>query len=329
MPSSVTHTYFACYVYQNINNKSKQKIKNKLEYFKLFSQGSDPFMFYHFLIGKKGKELQYQMHTQDTRKFFYHIIDYIKKNHLENNPEVLSYLYGYICHYYLDLTTHPYINYQAGLFDKKDKSTYSSNTLHQKIEYRIDSYFIQEKLKQNPLTFKPHKYIFKVKSFSKELKDTINFSIEKTYHIKNSSKLYEKSIWYMQQFFKIINYDPSGYKQKIYKTIDKLSPKWTTRLEELSYHTNDIGLEYLNLEHQEWCYPWDNSKHFTTSFLDLFEEAANKATSTINEVTDLLEEKEISKNKFNKIFKDLSYVTGLPCKEKVTYRYFKKRTRKK
>ena len=31
MPSSVTHTYFACYVYQNINNKSKQKIKNKLE----------------------------------------------------------------------------------------------------------------------------------------------------------------------------------------------------------------------------------------------------------------------------------------------------------
>ena len=46
-------------------------------------------------------------------------------------------------------------------------------------------------------------------------------------------------------------------------------------------------------------------------------------------MTDLLEEKEINKNKFNKIFKDLSYVTGLPCKEKITYQYFKKITRKK
>ena len=328
MPSSVTHAYFACSVYQKINQESRKKIQDKLEYFKLFSQGPDPFMFYHFLIGTKGKKIQYQMHIQETKKFFSSIIIDIKKNHLENHPEVISYLYGYICHYYLDLTAHPYINYYAGLFDKKDKSTYSSNTLHQKIEYRIDSYFIQEKLKENPLFFKPHQYIFQVKSFSKELKNCIDFSIEETYHLKNSSQLYEKSIWYMQKFFRYINYDPLGYKQKIYKTIDTITPKWTTRLEELSYHTNDIGLEYLNLEHQEWCYPWDNHKYFTTSFLDLFEEAEKKAIKAINDTNKLLEQKEITQSQINKIFKDLSYVTGLPCKEKVSYQYFRKRKSK-
>ena len=57
----------------------------------------------------------------------------------------MSYLYGYICHYYLDLYTHPLIYYKSGSFKKDDKNTYKYNGVHQEIEYAIDLYFINNK----------------------------------------------------------------------------------------------------------------------------------------------------------------------------------------
>ena len=147
MPSSMTHTYFGLDVYNKLNTQSKEKISNSLEYFKLFSQGSDPFMFYNFLLGKKAKmysDVQGIIHTKKTREFFITTIKYIHENNLSNNPDVMAYLYGYICHYFLDLYTHPFIYYKSGKFKKEDKNTYKYNGLHQTIEYAIDLYFINK-----------------------------------------------------------------------------------------------------------------------------------------------------------------------------------------
>ena len=66
MPSSMTHTYFGLDVYKGLNKSCQNKIKDSLEYFKLFCQGSDPFMFYHFFIGKRAKKvsnIQKMMHS--------------------------------------------------------------------------------------------------------------------------------------------------------------------------------------------------------------------------------------------------------------------------
>ena len=115
MPSTMTHTYFANDVYNKLPTNCQNKINNKLENYKLFAQGSDPFMFYHFFLGKKAKysmEIQRKMHTTKTRDFFINTIKYIHNNNLINNQEAMPYLYGYICHYYLDLNT-PYSKNEA------------------------------------------------------------------------------------------------------------------------------------------------------------------------------------------------------------------------
>lgn len=326
MPSSVTHAYFAEEVYRKLSPFCQSLIKSEGKAYRLFAQGSDPFMFYHLFVGKgakMGKKLQHQMHTEKTRDFFVEVIRCIHQNHLDSNAEVMAYLYGYICHYYLDLLVHPFINYQSGKLIKEDKSTYCYNTLHQKIEYRIDSYIIKNKLKKDPKKFKVHHYLFGVEKFSQPLKMVIQKSIGKVYHVRDSDMIYWKSVCNMKHFFYLINYDSSGIKRKVYQTIDFLTPKWWIRLEELSYHTNDYGEEYLNLEHEKWCFPWDNSQIFTTSFFDLFDEALEKTVYTIQEVTKILEEKRLDMKKLNALFLDLSYVTGLPCQKKVMNQYFK------
>ena len=68
MPSSVTHSYFAIDVYDTLPSLCQDRIKNNLEYLKMFSQGPDPFMFYNFFLGKKGTILQSRMHKENTNK---------------------------------------------------------------------------------------------------------------------------------------------------------------------------------------------------------------------------------------------------------------------
>lgn len=326
MPSSMTHTYLCQDIYQKLPKKYQNKINNKIEYFKLFSQGSDPYMFYHFFIGKKAKytmNLQNTIHSSKTQKFFINTINYISKNNLENNPEIMSFLYGYITHYYLDLYTHPLIYYKTGIFKKDNKNTYKYNGLHQEIEYNIDLYMIKEREKIPPYKFKIHKEIFNIKKLSKELKQLINTINKETYQIDKTHQLYEASIHYMTLFFKIVNYDPTGIKLKIYQILDKAKPKKLIKLEELSYHHNfETNLSYLNLNHNTWNYPWDKSQTFKTSFFDLYNKAKEESINTIITITNMLDNKKIDEEKLKTIFPNLSLVTGLPCQNKIEMKYF-------
>lgn len=326
MPSTMTHTYFGIDVYKNLPIKYKSKISNKLEYLKLFSQGSDPFMFYHFLIGKKAKKMkniQTKIHQDKTQEYFINIIKYIHQNNLQNNKEVLTYLYGNICHYFLDLYTHPLIYYKSGIFNPKDKTTYKYNGLHQQIEYAIDLYFINKNEQIVPRKFKIHNQIFNITSLSPELKKLIINSIGKTYSITNSDQKYLKSIKYMKSFFYIANYDPYKIKLNIYKIIDKITPKNIIKLKELSFANTYPNINnYLNLNNKQWFYPWDNTKIHTTSFIDLYNQAKNDTIKTIKEVTDLLEDKTLDINTIKNIFPNLSYLTGKPCNQKLELKYF-------
>ena len=235
----------------------------------------------------------------------------------------MSYFYGYICHYYLDLYVHPFVYYKTGCFKKNDKSTYHYNGKHQRMEYMIDCYLIDKKEQVSHKKFKTYQKIFDVSSFSNTLQDVMNATSGNIYEVENASGLYLKCIKYMKWFFYIANYDQEGIKLKIYQLIDKMTPDYITKLQELSYYLDyQSDIEYLNLNHKTWCYPWDNKQHFSTSFLDLYELAAESAIKTIKEVTDLLEQKYLDTNKIKKIFLDLSYITGKPCHKRLEFKYF-------
>lgn len=326
MPSSMTHTYFGMDVYNKLNKISKNKIKDNIEYFKLFSQGSDPFMFYHFLIGKKAREIsniQYRMHTTKTREFFVSTINYIYNNNLKNNSIIMSYLYGHICHYYLDLYTHPFIYYKSGVFKKSDKNTYKYNGVHQKIEYAIDLYFIKKRESVKINKFKVYREIFNVNSFTPELRHIIKYTIEDIYKVNNASDTYLKSIWYMKMFYRLANYDPLGIKLNIYNLIDRITPNNVIKLKELSFYNTYKDIDkWLNLDNNMWYLPWDKNNSSTNSFIDLYNIALNDSINTIEEVTSMLDSNKIDNKRLEVLFKDLSYSTGLNCNKKVTFKYF-------
>lgn len=324
MPSSITHTYFGIDVYNKLPTKYKKNIN--LDYLKIFSQGSDPFMFYNFFIGKTAKEINYIqeiIHTKKTNIFFKNNIKYIINNNLTNNPEIITYLYGYICHYYLDLYTHPYIYYKSGLFDKKNSSTYKYNAIHQKYEYLIDLYFISKREKIPYYKFKPHKFLFPTKEISNTLENLINNTLYETYKYENLAKYYKKSLNHMYLFYKHINYDPYLYKLLAYSLIDKITKKNTIKLKELSFHNKlDNINSILNINNETWYLPWDKTKEYTTSFIDLYKRAIDDTVNTITALSEMFYKNKIDYKLIDNLFPNISLVTGLSCNTNVIMKYF-------
>lgn len=326
MPSSMTHTYFGLDVYERLGVKTKKRLSSAMEEFKTFCQGPDVFYFYHLFFGKNAKKvfgIGSNTHKKDTQKFFLTLIHGIYDNKLENNASVMSFLYGYMCHYFLDSTCHPFIYYKTGKFNSKDVTTYKYNALHADMEFFIDRYLIYQRENIEPSKFKIHKQFLNVYSMDNDLKNTIinTFNIFDTG--MNLDKVYLDSIGDMRKFFRIFNYDCFGLKKELYSFIDFVTPKWITKVKSLSYRGDyEKKVSYLNLEHERWNHPCDKKLVYTYSFMDLYDIALNKCVEAIERVDEMFVRGRIDDKVLKVIFKNLSYLSGIDCNSKKEMRYF-------
>jgi len=325
MPGTITHAYFALDVYDHLDNKIQKRLVDNLEHLKTFAQAPDILFFYTNInhnISKEIRKLGTHIHNNKSKDFFINLITYIKKHKLEKNAEVIAFLYGFITHYVLDSTIHPYIFYKTGIFNKNRKITYKYNALHRDMEAYIDAYMVYTKAGIKPKTFKVHNFCFNIHSFSKSLEDTINHVFKETFNENNIAHIYLKSIKQMRLFFYIFKYDPYGIKRFKYRLFDKILPESILKTESVSYHVHQKEkLYYLNLEKNKWNHPVSENEIYNLSFIELYRISLDKTISIINQVNEALyNKKDIST--LDNVFLDLSYITGKPCEEKQKLQYF-------
>lgn len=321
MPATIVHSYFAQDVYDILPSTIKKRLDiNRL---KMFGQSTDSLMFYNLfslLPGKKIRKFQKYFHENQTQEFFINLINYIKENGYDKDSDVDSFLVGSICHYVLDSTIHPYIFYKTGCFDKKKKSTYKYNNVHTFMETFLDNDMIKRREDINPYKFRIDRFSFDTKRFSNGLGDTINKTFEETFNIKNMDKIYYKSLKQMKRAIRVFRYDPIGVKKFFYMLVDTFTSRRTFRFEAISYHYPlEDRHNYLNENHKLWRNPTTYSMTSTESFLDLYLKALKLAKVMICASFDYLEGKDIE---LDKVFTNISYVTGIDCNKKKELKYF-------
>lgn len=324
MAGTITHAYFALDLYDRLSIRSKELLIDEKESLKLFAQNTDILFFYNITNFKKGKKIRefgYRSQKIKTYDFFSTLINYIKYNNHQYNPQVMSYLYGMLSHYVLDSTIHPFIIYKTGNFNKKDKSTYKYNHLHAEIESYFDNYLLTIREGINPHKFKCHEFCFNIDNFNKELIEVMDFTYKEVYGIKNFHNYYLTASKQMKFFYKVFRYDPLGIKKKFYYIIDFISPKQYLRKVPLSYHINKKGKkEFLNLEHKQWYNPTDKRTKSNESILELYTKALSKTTKMIQEINQYLYyDKKIN---LKKVVGNLSYETGKDCDKSKELKYF-------
>lgn len=311
MAGTITHYYFAYDAIKRVKQKKNIIVNDKL--LRIFAQSMDPFNFYsiYFPILPKSSEKRNfagLFHHNNTNTFFKELINYIIDNHLEKNEEVMSFLYGFISHYVLDTSMHPFVEYKCGSFSSKKKDTFKYNAKHHEMETFIDIYMLK-KHRINSKKFKSYKEIFTVNSFSKELSDTINYVFLNVFNFKNFDKYYLKSIKDMKFSFRLFRYDPLGYKKYLYRIFDVVSGKKVLNSKFLSYSfIPNNKKELLNDEHKYWYYPYDTSIKYNYNFDELYSIALQKCVNLMIDVTLYIEKKK--ELDIDKVF-NMSYSSGI------------------
>lgn len=120
MPDIAVHTQFGAEVIDRLQADIDRRIYD----FGLL--GPDPYLFYRWYIPPfRNRVSRYAsvMHRTRTGEFLIELA-----NRAVNNSEVFSYLCGFLCHYALDSTAHPYINSLA----------HNSGAMHMAIEHKLD-----------------------------------------------------------------------------------------------------------------------------------------------------------------------------------------------
>ncbi len=320
MPATLTHAVFAKDVYDILPNEISKKLD--LDECKMFAQSVDSLKFYNLfsiITGKEIRKFQGYFHKNKTQDFFLNLLQFIRDNDLEEK-DVYSFLVGFICHYALDSTVHPYVIYKTGYFQKKKPNTYKYNNVHAFMETFLDNDIIRRRLKKNPYTFDIAKYCFSIKPFSNELNHAINYSFYNTFKIRGMSDIYYKSLKQMRTAIKVFREDHSGIKKNLYKFVDTFTPKSVFRFEAISYHYPlEDRHNFLNQDHRMWRHPIVYDMTSKESFVDLYLKAIKLSKVLVCASFDYLNGKDIE---LEKVFTNISYVTGLDCNNKKELKYF-------
>ncbi len=121
MPDIVVHTNFA----KEIAERLSLEVDREIYFFGAL--GPDPYLFYRFYLPPfRNRVNRYAsvMHRRHTGDFLTELARRAK-----SSDEVFSYLAGFLCHYALDSSAHPYINRKAK----------NSAVMHMAIEHKLDN----------------------------------------------------------------------------------------------------------------------------------------------------------------------------------------------
>lgn len=147
MPAAYAHYRFGKDVLDCLPSLYKKPIKKYRELYDIGLHGPDILFYYKPLSSNPINKTGNAMHDQPADTFFLRMSDIFKTCEA---PEALTaYLYGFICHFALDSTCHPYI----------EKITSANHISHTELETELERYYM---LKDNidPMAYVPIQHIY-------------------------------------------------------------------------------------------------------------------------------------------------------------------------
>ena len=152
MPGFVTHYLFGEEIYHQLkcNSQKKNLFYNRSAYaFGL--QGPDLFFYYLPSYALHRHNLGALAHTTEPRAFFHGLLEsYGRLSSAADRGIAEAYISGFLGHYLLDTTCHPYIYAMTHYHDKKEKSYFSR---HAYLETEIDTELLARKRHKTPCEF--------------------------------------------------------------------------------------------------------------------------------------------------------------------------------
>lgn len=319
MPNIITHKLFAERVFENLNKHDIRSIIEKYpQIYYIGSNGPDFLFFYHAKPWESYKKhtlnrLGSQMHSSHINEFYETALQCIQNQTRQDVKEMMmSYLFGHLCHWALDKTTHPYIFHKTG--DCKGKSA----AMHHRFESMMDTLML-EKLKGMDIKDYP---AYKICEYDEDILRAIAriyVPVAKAvYHqeIKVFALREALNSWYDIQ--KMLH-DPRNIKFSILQGVERVVRKPYAISGNIVKCRAEEQYDILNEEKGSWVHPCDEHISSTASFLELFEEASIVAQHVIEKAYGCLEYNSDVQNVMD-ILQNQAYDTGMDGEK--TFQFF-------
>lgn len=275
------------------------------------TQGPD-FLFAHRILptmkGKSLKELGSQLHHCDPSRLFYYMGEYLRRENCDKSI-VKSYIYGFICHFSLDRTTHPYVY----AIQKKMTAIYGYEkfptlVMHNKIELNIDMLLLRDFLKtEDTRSFRTDSTLSGNERLIDELGRLMAYVVPLVNGNASSASDYSTGYRDMKTVQRFLT-DDRGWLNPAAAILQLpikpfMGPIATSFLR---HKRPDMQWDYLNLAKQPWVIPAQPEKTSTQSFHELFALAQKDAINIISSFDDAMD----GRADFDTLTGNMSFDTG-------------------
>lgn len=317
MPGYVTHYIFGKDIYDQMRDSSfKQNIYRNRAVYSLGQQGPDIFFYYLPAYILHGHNLGHMAHAQHTGTFFSALLE--SRNDFKKTSELAiadAYLAGFLGHYILDTTCHPFI-YGRTHFHGRTNDYFSR---HAYLETEIDTALLKQKLHRNRHDFHAENTIHLTLRQQRVVAHMLHYAYQHTYKgLFVSRYTIFMAIFATQLGFRIL-YDKTGQKKVLFRLAEKHFLGYPVFSPLIANDSLSFRTDPLNLQHKKWMNPWDPSIVSDASFFDLYAKSEVAYKCRLRELVRLLREHtssdyyKIKKEPFLQKYGNNSFHSGLDC----------------
>lgn len=269
MPACLTHYHFA----QNVREDLPDKAALDLCAFAWGAQGPDFFFCHRYLPFWRGESLQpygSRLHGELPSRVLGAMREYLQSH---PDPVYRSYVWGFACHYALDSTAHPYINWLAAQL-LKHRPWETPTTMHGEVEAALDAITLRYETGRLPSEV-PLKTMFpKNDGVQRKIARLYRHVLFALYGEDIPEGLLVQAMDDAHALFSLVT-DRTGLKRKVFARLEKGRPS------AVSSHivplTEDEQIDYANVQNAPW-----GEEGSRQSFFELYGEAQGRAVQLLS-----------------------------------------------
>lgn len=320
MPGLITHYIFGKGVLAALPPNAAADIQKHRQLFNIGCQGPDMFFYYVTAAFKKDlRGLGGRMHKENVGAFMKAMACGITELKGDEKRAAFAYFSGYLAHYALDCSAHPYVYYRTGFLrsgEKGSKMEYSG--YHVRFETAVDVLLLKAMEGKRPGDEKIWKLVSVDKQEVVKAADYLSESISDAYDVVLSGKNVSSAMAYMALFKKIFQ-SGRGMRKKLLGAAEKLILRHNVVTELIHPQEITDDLDYLNENKNSWRNPWDEDSLRQENFAELFEAARIEAAKLITALWEYTKGR-LPLKEFLELAGDRSFDSGRPISERVEFK---------
>ncbi len=291
MPSHFAHLLFAEEALRKaLGQRSEEILAAHGNLFRFGAQGPDLF-FHNQRTMPTGLRYGVALHRRGYGSFVEEMVREARRLSLGPGSDLGAFILGFVSHAPLDRAVHPYIIYHVGPGEPGKEEDLRLYHAHPFLERVIDVLLLEKRLGKPPSEFDflsavrcgrglPYPV---VKAMVKGLN-----AVYPAFGYKSRNRQRVENAYHDAMFFYRMTNHLNPDLLRLAVRSERREGFRTRRLGLLHPSHIPEGYDFLNLAHAKWCHPCNDAETFTSSVLDLYEEALARCVPVLSSIHEVL-----------------------------------------